>query len=61
MKKGVKCVVWDLDHTLWEGILLESDDVKLNDNIKEILAELDERGILLSVASRNDEAAAMEN
>ncbi|AMA51364.1 HAD-IIIC family phosphatase [Bacillus inaquosorum] len=60
MKKGVKCVVWDLDHTLWDGILLESDDVKLKDNIKEILTELDERGILLSVASRNDEAAVME-
>ncbi|UPV79858.1 HAD-IIIC family phosphatase [Bacillus rugosus] len=60
MKKGVKCVVWDLDHTLWDGILLESDDVKLKDNIIEILTELDERGILLSVASRNDEAAVME-
>ena len=22
-KKDVKCVVWDLDNTLWQGVLLE--------------------------------------
>jgi predicted enzyme involved in methoxymalonyl-ACP biosynthesis len=21
--KKIKCIVWDLDHTLWDGILLE--------------------------------------
>ncbi|KAA6447675.1 HAD-IIIC family phosphatase [Bacillus swezeyi] len=60
MKKNVKCVVWDLDHTLWEGILLESDDVKLKDSVKKILTELDERGILLSIASRNDEQTVLK-
>lgn len=59
MKKNVKCVVWDLDHTMWDGVLLESDEVRLKDSVKEILTELDERGILLSIASRNDETAAM--
>jgi FkbH-like protein len=52
--KAVKCVVWDLDNTLWHGILLESDAVELRDGITGILRTLDERGILLSVASRNE-------
>ncbi|WP_284907779.1 HAD-IIIC family phosphatase [Bacillus sp. lyk4-R2A-2] len=60
MAKQIKCVVWDLDHTLWDGILLESDEVKLKPSMKEVLTELDERGILLSIASRNDEAAVKE-
>ena len=26
----VKCVVWDLDGTLWEGVLLEGDEVLID-------------------------------
>ena len=48
-----KCVVFDLDNTLWEGILLETDDIKLRPFVPELLQKLDERGILLSVASKN--------
>src|SRR3954467_5726758 len=58
--KGVKCVVWDLDHTVWNGILLEDERVELRPGVLEIIRELDERGILQSVASRNDHARAME-
>ena len=25
----VKCLVWDLDRTLWDGVLLEDDSVNL--------------------------------
>ena len=57
--KGVKCVVWDLDHTVWNGILLEDDRVELRPGVAEILRVLDERGILQSVASRNDHDRAM--
>ncbi|WII39464.1 HAD-IIIC family phosphatase [Paenibacillus thiaminolyticus] len=57
--KEVKCVVWDLDHTMWDGILLESGEVALKPRIREILAELDSRGILHSIASRNDAEHAM--
>lgn len=62
MKKGkreVKCVVWDLDGTLWDGILLESDDVKLKPGIIDIIRTLDSRGILQSVASKNDYESAV--
>jgi len=52
--KEVKCVVWDLDNTLWNGTLLEADTVTLKPGIKEIIIELDRRGILHSVASKNN-------
>jgi FkbH-like protein len=55
----VKCVVWDLDDTLWHGTLLENDDVALKTEMKHILASLDERGILHSIASKNDRGSAM--
>lgn len=50
----VKCLVWDLDNTLWQGTLLESSEVALSDEIRAVITTLDERGILQSVASRND-------
>jgi FkbH-like protein len=58
-KKSIKCLVWDLDNTVWDGILLESPEVRLRPEIKEVLRELDSRGILHSIASRNDRALAM--
>jgi FkbH-like protein len=56
----IKCVVWDLDDTVWEGTLLEGDDLRLRPGVAEAMRGLDERGILNSVASRNDHTAAME-
>lgn len=59
-KKGqVKCVVWDLDNTVWDGILLEGGDVRVRPEAAELIRTLDQRGILHSVASRNDHDAAM--
>lgn len=54
-----KCVVFDLDNTLWNGILIEGE-VTLRAGIVEIFRELDRRGILISIASKNahDEAFA---
>ncbi len=53
----VKCLVWDLDGTLWDGILIETDDphtLKLKSGVLETLKSMDERGIIQSVASKND-------
>jgi FkbH-like protein len=47
-----KCVVFDLDNTLWDGILLEGA-VTLRDRVAETFKALDERGILLSAVSKN--------
>ncbi|QBS39181.1 HAD family hydrolase [Nocardia sp. CS682] len=58
--RQIKCVVWDLDHTLWDGVLLENATVTdLKPGIRETIATLDERGILHSVASRNDPEIAL--
>ncbi|MFE3742156.1 HAD-IIIC family phosphatase [Streptomyces sp. NPDC059134] len=54
----VKCLVWDLDNTLWQGTLLEDEDVVLSEEIREVIAGLDARGILQSVCSRNDHEVA---
>jgi methoxymalonate biosynthesis protein len=50
----VKCLVWDLDNTLWRGTLLEDGDVVIEEAIRRVVTELDARGILQSVSSRND-------
>ncbi|HEV7515213.1 MAG TPA: HAD-IIIC family phosphatase [Thermoanaerobaculia bacterium] len=56
---SVKCLVWDLDNTVWDGILLEDPEVRLRPGVPEALAGLDGRGILHSIASRNDHDLAM--
>jgi FkbH-like protein len=55
----IKCVVWDLDDTLWKGVLLEDGAVELGDKVLHIIKTLDERGILQSIASRNEHSHAL--
>jgi len=55
----IKCVVWDLDNTVWDGILLEDEHVYLRSAIPHIVRTLDSRGILQSVASKNNPAEAI--
>jgi len=50
----VKCVVWDLDDTVWQGTLSEDPDVRLRDGVEDLVHELDRRGVLQSIASKND-------
>lgn len=53
----IKCVVWDLDDTIWKGTLLE-ENVTVNIAVCDVIKELDDRGILHSIASRNDRRLA---
>jgi FkbH-like protein len=57
----VKCVVWDLDNTLWNGILTEDgpDKLTLKPGVGDVIRELDRRGILHSVVSKNNPEEAM--
>jgi FkbH-like protein len=55
----IKLLVWDLDNTLWEGTLLEGDGLRIREGLAATLKVLDERGILQSVASKNDHDLAM--
>ena len=52
--EGIKCVVFDLDNTLWRGILLEDEEVRVDNRVVRVIRELDRRGILVSIASKND-------
>lgn len=57
----IKCLVWDLDGTLWDGVLSDNQSViKLRPRVSEVLQTLDKRGVLLSIASRNDFVLAMK-
>ncbi len=58
-ERKIKCVVWDLDNTLWDGVLLEDKNVTLRQEALETIKTLDSRGILHSVASKNDFDTAM--
>jgi HAD-superfamily phosphatase, subfamily IIIC/FkbH-like domain len=52
----IKCVAWDLDNTIWQGVLSETDDsiMMLKDGVAEMLEALDKRGILQTIVSKND-------
>jgi FkbH-like protein len=58
----VKCVIWDLDQTAWDGILGEqdADRISLRPEVLRTMLALDERGILQSIASKNDHAGAWQ-
>lgn len=51
-----KLVVWDLDNTLWDGVLIEGKigDLKIRKNIVWTIKYLDSIGVVNSVCSKND-------
>ena len=65
---GARCLIVDLDNTLWggvvgeegpEGVLIgEGPDGEAHAAFQDYLKALGERGVLLAVASKNDQAAA---
>jgi FkbH-like protein len=61
LDRPVKLIVWDLDDTLWNGVLMEGDSCAVIPDIAEFIRETDSKGILHSIASRNDAAAAAKH
>jgi len=59
-EKKIKCVIWDLDNTIWDGVLIEDDEITLRGEALDIIKTLDERGILQSIASKNEYDIALE-
>ncbi len=55
----IKCLVWDLDNTLWKGILSEGDTPSVRPEVRALIETLDQRGILQSIASKNDREPAL--
>ena len=57
----IKCVIWDLDNTLLDGVFLESDPASRpapDPQMLGVLRELAGRGIVHAIASRNPPEAA---
>lgn len=59
-EEKIKCLVFDLDNTVWKGVLSEGGGWELIPGIKDFIFELDRRGIIMSIASKNDEKAALD-
>ncbi len=59
---GIKCVIWDLDNTLWNGVLVESDAsaLHLKAGILDVMLTLDRHGVLQSIASKNNHDEALD-
>ena len=57
-----KCIVWDLDNTVWDGTLIEDGPagVRIRPDIVAVIEETIGRGILHSIASKNNHADAMQ-
>jgi FkbH-like protein len=55
-KNEIKCVVVDLDNTMWQGVFLESNKNKCKLNLfrAQILFQLYKQGIILCVCSKNN-------
>jgi len=56
----IKCIIWDLDGTIWDGSIDEMNDLTLMDNLDEILNKLMSGGIINSIVSRNHRKEAIE-
>jgi len=60
--KPIKCIVWDLDNTLWDGILIEDglEKIRLRQDTVDLIRKLDQKGILHSIASKNNQEEAIQ-
>lgn len=50
----LKCIIWDLDNTIWSGILVENSNVVLKKNTVRLLEAARDRGIVQTICSKND-------
>jgi len=57
----IKCVAWDLDNTLWRGILVEDgmQNLQLRPEAVDLIHRLDERGVIQTIVSKNNFEEAM--
>lgn len=54
----IKLILWDLDDTLWRGTLADGDPVELYETRAELIRAFNARGVVSSICSKNDLAAA---
>lgn len=58
---SIKCLIWDLDNTLWDGILVEDgpEKIRIRQGVVDLIINADQKGILNSIASKNNHDDAM--
>lgn len=51
----VKCVAWDLDNTLWDGVIGDdgSEGVRIKEGSVSLIKKLDEMGVIQTIVSKN--------
>lgn len=59
-ERNVKCVIWDLDETLWDGSLAENDEIVGRPHVIDLVRRLDEKGIVNSICSKNSYTSAKQ-
>lgn len=55
----IKLVIWDLDETFWQGTFSEGN-VEIPQEIRQLIVQLTDTGIINSICSKNDAAPVME-
>ena len=50
----IKLIIWDLDETLWSGILAEGDEIGLFENRADFIQKINNKGIVNAICSKND-------
>ena len=52
----VKCVAWDLDNTMWDGVIGDDgpEGVTIRESSVDLIKKLDEMGVLNTVVSKNN-------
>ncbi len=52
----IKCVAWDLDNTLWQGVIGDAGPAGVvpSEQLIRMIRQLDERGILQTIVSKNN-------
>lgn len=53
--KKVKCVAWDLDNTVWKGVIGDTagGNVEPNADVVDLMGRLDQMGVLQTIVSKN--------
>ncbi|WP_054812828.1 HAD-IIIC family phosphatase [Nocardia arizonensis] len=60
MRPALRCLVWELDNTLWDGVVCDATSTAPRPDALRALRTLSERGIWHAVASRSDRDKTMD-
>ena len=50
----IKCIIWDLDDTIWDGTLAEGEHIFVRSWLINIIKQFSEKGVINSLCSKNE-------